>query len=267
MDQPSPLLVLLADELRRARTAAGMTQDAVAREISYSASLVAAVEQARRVPRPEFTRRCDELLKTDGLLTRIREKMRHEPLLDWFREWARIEEEATLLRWYEPLVVPGLLQTEAYARALHEGASPLTGEEMEQQVAARMERQRVLHRDKPPRLVAALDEYVLRRAVGGPAVMRAQLEHLVEMGRPHHVFLHVVPAGAGAYRGLNGPLVLASAPDAEDVAYLDNQIHGHVVEDPAHVQSIQQTWESVLADALPHRQSIDLIAEAARTWS
>ncbi|MFC6016819.1 Scr1 family TA system antitoxin-like transcriptional regulator [Plantactinospora solaniradicis] len=262
-----PTLELFAEELRLSRTAAGMSQDALGAEISFSASLVAGVEQCRRIPQPEFTARCDSVLKTGGRLERIRLKLGRDVVLPWFREWVLIEREATMLRSYEPLVVPGLLQTEEYARMLHEGASPLIGEQMEQQVVARMERQAVLSRESPPVFVAVLDEHILHRPVGGPEVMAAQLRHLVEVGRRPRVHLQVVPTNAGAYPGLNGAFVLATPPEGDDAAYLDDQLQGHVVQRPADITLLQQIWETVRTRALPHEQSVRMIEEAAVAWS
>ncbi|MGW0436226.1 helix-turn-helix domain-containing protein [Micromonospora sp. NPDC003197] len=262
-----PLLDLLAGELRRARTARGLTQVALGEEISYSGSLVAMVEQSRRIPKLDFTERCDRVLKTDGLLGRIHHVLLSDTLLPWFREWVAIEREAVALRSYEPLVVPGLLQTEAYARALLTGASRFSQEEMESQVIARLERQVVLSPEKPPLLVAVFDEYVLRRPVGGPAVMREQLLHLVEVGTRHHVHLHVVPVSVGAYVGLNGAFVIASPGEGDDVAYLDNQLKGHIVQNPADLLTLRNTWEAVRAEALSHGQTIEVIREAVRAWT
>ncbi|MEV1287582.1 helix-turn-helix transcriptional regulator [Micromonospora sp. NPDC049679] len=265
MGQPTTLH-LFADELRRARAAAGMSQDALSHQINYSASLVAKIELSERRPGRDFAQRCDAALDTGGLLSRIHDTL-SDTVLPWFREWLAIEREATTLRSYEPLVVPGLLQTEGYARALLDGASRFTEDEIEPQVAARMERQAVLTRDHPPQLVVVLDEYVLRRPVGGPAVMADQLRHLAEVGRRCRVHLHVVPAGVGAYAGLNGAFVVATPPDGDDVAYLDNQLQGQVVDRAADVLSVRQTWESVRAEALSHGQTMDLITEATRTWT
>jgi transcriptional regulator with XRE-family HTH domain len=262
-----PTLELFAEELRLSRTAAGMSQDALGAEISFSASLVAGVEQCRRIPQPEFTARCDSVLKTGGRLERIRLKLGRDVVLPWFREWILIEREATMLCSYEALVVPGLLQTEGYARSLLEGASRFTEDEIEQQVASRLERQVVLDRNPPPLFVAVLDEYILRRPVGGLEVMTAQLRHLVEVGRRPRVHLHVVPAGAGAYPGLNGAFVLATPSEGDDLAYLDNQLQGHIVQRQADVLSLRETWESVRARALPHERSIELITEATQAWS
>ena len=262
-----PTQALFAGELRRARTALGLSQEALGQQINYSASLVAMVEQCRRMPRADFAERCDEVLGTGGLLGRIREVMLQEALLPWFREWVAIEQEATTLYSYQPLVVPGLLQTEQYARALLKGAGRFTDDQIDRQVAARLERQHVLTRDEPPQFVSVLDEFVLRRPVGGPKVMREQLRHLIEVGRRPLTHLHVVPSGAGAYVGLNGAFVIATCQNGDEVAYLDNQLKGHIVGRAVDVLSLRQTWEAVRAEALPHRQSLDLIAKVAEEWT
>ncbi|TDC30736.1 helix-turn-helix transcriptional regulator [Micromonospora sp. KC213] len=262
-----PIMELFAGELRRLRSDAGLSQEALAERVNYSASLVAAVEQCRRAPREEFARRCDDVLAGGGLLVRIREAVLRESLMPWFREWVAIEQEATALRSFQPLVVPGLLQTEAYARALYEGAAQFVGEVLEQQLAARLARQAVLDRPAPPQLVVVLDQAVLDRPVGGPKVMGEQLRHLVEVGRRIRVHLHLVPREAGAYPGLNGAFVLATPPDGDDLGYLDNQMHGTIVERTADVNSLRQIWESVRAEAMPHGATLAAISKAAEQWT
>jgi hypothetical protein len=188
-------------------------------------------------------------------------------MLSWFRQWALTEREAVALRSYQWSVIPGLLQTEAYARALLTGAGQLTGELVEQQVAARLSRQELLTRDDPPQFIAVLDEHVLRRPVGGPGVMREQLQHLLKICAEHpRVRIQVVPTGTGAYAGLNGPFVIATLPDGGDVAYLDDQLQGRFVDRVDDVATIRQLWESVRCEALPYQQSLELIAEVAETW-
>lgn len=263
---PSPMQALFAGELRRARDAKGLTQQALGDAIQYSGSMVALVEQGRRVPGRDFTRRCDEALPTDGLLERIRTKIKEESLLPWFREWAGFEQEAVGLRNYENNFVPGLLQAEEYARALHLGGSPLSAEEIDEQVAARMERQAVLTRERPPQFVAVMDDHVLRRPIGGPKVMHGQLVRLVEMGELPHVSLHVIPSDVGMHAGLDGAFAIATLPDGEDVAYLDHQLKGHVIQCPTEVLALRQRWEAVRAEALPHRQTMEVIMEAAKSW-
>jgi transcriptional regulator with XRE-family HTH domain len=117
-------LALFSEELRRARSAAGLTQDQLAERVGYSPSLVAHVETGSRAPSLDFARRGDEALGTGGLLARLQPFVRSEAYPAWFRDWVEIEREAVSLRWFEPLLIPGLLQTEEYARAVLAAAHP-----------------------------------------------------------------------------------------------------------------------------------------------
>ncbi|WP_422734811.1 Scr1 family TA system antitoxin-like transcriptional regulator [Micromonospora sp. WMMD558] len=110
-----------AEELRLARAVSGMSQTALAEALSYSGALVAKVETCERRPSLDFARRCDTVFGADGRFERIQKRISRETVVPWFRDWAGIEQEATALRSFEPLYVPGLLQTEAYARAIHAG--------------------------------------------------------------------------------------------------------------------------------------------------
>ncbi|MGA5298748.1 helix-turn-helix domain-containing protein [Nucisporomicrobium flavum] len=261
------VLELFAGELRRLRCGAGLSQEALAEKISYSASLVAAVEQCRRPPRMDFAQKCDEALGGGGLLLRIREATVRESLLPWFREWAAIERDARALRSFQPLVLPGLFQTPEYAHALCATGSPLQAGQVEQIVASRIERQQVLDRTPPPLIVAVLDQTVLERPIGGPSTMRAQLLRLIELaGRPT-IHIHVVPRTVGGYTGLSGPFVLASPFEGRDTAYLDNQIKGTVVDAAEEVAVLQEAWEAVRAEALPRQQTLALISEVADRWT
>jgi transcriptional regulator with XRE-family HTH domain len=187
--------------------------------------------------------------------------------LAWFRPWEVIEREAHSLRSYQPLVLPGLLQTERYARALFTSAGQLTSDEVERRVAARMSRQSVLAKDGPPWLTSVVDEGILRRCVGSPEVMREQLESLAGTECLPHVRVHVVPLSAGAYAGLSGPFVIASSADNRTAGYLDTQLHGQVASEPSELVALMAAWENVRGMALSHEQSIQLIREVAGTWS
>jgi transcriptional regulator with XRE-family HTH domain len=262
-----PMAELFAGELRRLRVAAGLSQEALAGQIKYSASLVAAVEQCRRPPQRDFTEQCDTALRADGLLLRIREAIMQESLMPWFREWVAIEQDATALRSFEALVVPGLLQTEGYARAVLGEGGRLAGDEVEQGVGARLARQAILDRPNPPLLVAVLDYTVLERPIGGPKVMQEQLLHLVEMAHRPKIHLYVVPRSVGAYAGLSGTFVIATSPGGDEIAWIDHQVKGTIVERPGDVLTLRETWESLRAEAMPHRQSVTTISEAAKTWT
>lgn len=261
-------LDFFASELRHARAAAGLSQDQLGHAIAYSASLVAMVETAKRTPSVDFARRCDSALGTDGLLGRIlTDLVGRELAPEWFRPWISLEREATALRSYQPLLVQGLLQTPAYMRAVLRSGAALTEDELDQQLTARIKRQEILTRANPPMVIAILDEGVLRRPVGGPKVIREQLLHLVDLAAGTTVLLQVVPAGTGMHPGLNGPFVIASFDGAGEIAYLDNQLRGQVVDNPDDVSAVKRSWESLRGEALTRRQSTDLILEVAQTWT
>lgn len=266
--KPSPMLEHFAEELRVARTAADMSQASLAAAVNYSAALIGKIEQCERRPGPDLANRCDTALGTGGLLARIQRRLHHDGVIDWFQEWAVIEAEATVLRGFEPLYVPGLLQTESYARAVLTGSGLLSKSDVEQQVATRLSRQEILAREEPPLFTAVLDEFALHRRIGGPAVMREQLGHLLTMGKAlPRLRIHVVPRTAGAYAGLDGPFVIATPPVGEDLVYAEGPIHAETFDRPEDVKAAIQVWESIRGEALSHQQSLALIAEVAETWS
>lgn len=184
----------------------------------------------------------------------------------WFRPWAENEREATALRSFETTIVPGLLQTSDYARVLFKSGAMLTDDEADQRVELRLDRQTLFARADPPMFTTVLDEIALRRPVGGPAVMREQLLHLVAMAERPRVRMHVVPLTVGAYPGLAGPFILATLPSGQGLGYLDNHLEGQVAEKIDDLATLQRVWESIRSEALPHQQSVELIREVAETW-
>ncbi|MFF5220786.1 Scr1 family TA system antitoxin-like transcriptional regulator [Micromonospora sp. NPDC000212] len=256
-----------AEELRLARSTGGLSQAALAEALSYSGALVAKVETCERRPSLDFARRCDAVLGADGRFERIQRRISRETVVPWVRDWTGVEAEATALRWYEPLYVPGLLQTEEYARAVLVGAGLFGADEIEQQVTTRLDRQALLTRGRPPLLTAVIDEYTLRRGIGGSEVMREQLQHLVKVGSTlPRVRIQVVPLSAGAYPGLDGPFVIATSPAGEEVVYLEGQRHGQVIDRTEYLREIVEIWESIRGETLSQQQSLDLMMEVAETW-
>lgn len=264
----SPMLELFAEELKIARAEADLSQAQLADAINYSSATVAKIEIHDRRPSLDFARRCDKVLATGGRFERIQRKLSRETFVAWFREWAEIEQEADALRSFQPLFVPGLLQTEAYARAVLAGSGLLRAEALEQQVAARLDRQEILTRDRSPLLTVVVDVSVLRRPVAEPVVMREQLLHLAKIGAAlPRVRIHVVPDAAGAYAGLNGPFVIATPPTGEDIVYIEGQLNGQTFDRAEDVKLTSQVWESIRGEALSHQQSLELISEVAETWT
>jgi transcriptional regulator with XRE-family HTH domain len=256
-------LALFAAELAAARTAAGLSQAELAGRIHYSESLVAMVEGRRRAPRPDFAQRCDEAFGLPGTFARLQQHARTAPLPAWFRPYAEIEATATQLRSWQPMVVDGLLQTSDYARALLSTRPNSAAEEIEALVAARMERQAVLARDKPPMIWVMMDEVVLQREVGGTKVMREQLLHLAEMSERPNIVLEIVPLSAGAHTGLLGAFAIAEFDDVTRAGYLDTASEGYVVDSRAAVADLMLVFDTLRSEALTRTGSRDLIGKWA----
>jgi transcriptional regulator with XRE-family HTH domain len=262
LDAASSVLAFFGAELRRLRTAAGMSQEELGQQISYSGSLVGMVETARRAPTRDFAERCDAALETGGALARLWPLVSQESLPRWFRPFAEVERTATSIRSWEPLVLPGLLQTEDYARALITAWQPGDGREaVQQQVTSRMERQQLLDRDDPPLLWMIIGEAALRNPVGGPAVLREQLARLLKREAEHpKIIVQVVPLDAGAHPGLEGPLVLVTRRGEPDMAYLEVQGRGQLVESSDEVARYGLLYDLLRAVALPPDASREMIA-------
>lgn len=190
---------------------------------------------------------------------------RREPV--WFRPWVDIEREAVALRAFQLAWVPGLLQTEGYARATFRGQA-LAPDEVGELVAARIARQAILNRDRAPLLVAVLDEQVIRRpAAGDRALMAAQLAHLITCAELPNVQIHVVPRDTATYPGLDGPFTLADLPDGTRVAHVDGQARAQIVEQTSDIATLEHRWERIRGEALPRGRSLELLREAARAWT
>jgi transcriptional regulator with XRE-family HTH domain len=259
----------LVAELRRARLRRGWSQEELAKAINYSASLVSAVEKCQQPPTAKYLELVDKALDTGGLFARMLDELvsldQPQP---WLWGWRTIEEQAKALRWYEPLYVPGMLQTEDYARAVFEAGGLLDPNEVENRLVARAKRQEILYREHPPYLVAVLDEGAIRRPVGGEQVMREQLLYLAKLGEQHpRVCIHVVPQSAGEYPGLGGGFIIATLPDDSELAFQESQIRGQGLEQAADLLRLQRVWEASLGCALPVQESTELIREVAEKWT
>ncbi|MCT2594175.1 helix-turn-helix domain-containing protein [Streptomyces sp. N2-109] len=177
-----------------------------------------------------------------------------------------MESEAERILDFESTLVPGLLQTESYTRALIAGGGVVSEPKaIEARVRLRMERKRVFDADAPPQYVAVIDESALHRRIGTPEVMAEQLQYLVEMSRPPHVSVHVVPAEAGAYPGLDGPFCVLSYPHdvGLDMVLLDHRFDGLWLEDADQVRRYKLLFEHLRALALSSPQTKALLQRLA----
>ncbi|MEO3776786.1 helix-turn-helix transcriptional regulator [Micromonospora sp. B11E3] len=245
--------------LKAARAGAEVSQEGLATLIRWSPSTVAAIETGRRRPTMEFAIAADEALGTGGLLAGLLEEPERRAGPPWFESWPGHEQRAVRLRNFEPCLVPGLLQTEEYARAIISAGGLYRGDQLDQLVSVRMGRQRLLHRDDPPECVFVIDESALRRPVGGPAAMDRQLGRLLEVVELPHVQLHVLPLSVGAHASMGGGFVLAELPEGDRLLCLDNGARGQIADYPEWIALVQRKWELLLGEALSQSASIDLI--------
>jgi transcriptional regulator with XRE-family HTH domain len=260
-------LALFAAELAAVRAAAGLSQADLAAKINYSDSLIAMIERQRRVPSLDFAKRCDAELGTPGTFERLQQNARTAPLPAWFRPWADVEATATQLRMFEHAIIPGLFQTEDYARAVLAVQPNVTADELDEIVTARMDRQAVLSRTPPPLLWAVIDEFAMHRLIGGAKVMSEQLMLLAHLSEQPNVTIQVIPAGSGAHCGLSGALAVGDIDGAAGAAYLETVMDGYISESPSVVAGVILAFDTLRSEALPRGASRDLIMKWAEDYA
>lgn len=271
-------LSLFADELKAHRDALRWTQADLAARISFSESLIAQVETCRRTPSKDLAKALDRVFATPGFTEdtpdfagrtgtfgRLAARLRNLPFPASFRSFAPYEAEAVALHVFEHSLVPGLLQTEAYARAVLATRPNTTEEEIGNLIAGRLARQSVLSRRDPPApiLWALIDEGVLYRPVAPPEVMYGQLMHLAEVpGRPN-ITVQVVPYSAGGHTGLLGACTIAELDGSAGIVNVEDIADGRVTDDAATVSQVTLRFNSLRSEALPKGPSRELIARVA----
>ncbi|MGW3626002.1 helix-turn-helix domain-containing protein [Streptomyces sp. NPDC000880] len=242
-----------------------LTQQALADAIGYSLEQVASVEQGRRPAKETFTEAAERVLDAGGALRVLQEDVDRAKLPAFFRDFALLEAEAVSRFSYDQLLIPGLLQTEAYARALVETHfPPLDEETVEQRVTARMARQSLLTRKNPCIVfVFILEEVALHRMVGGTAVMKNQLARMLECSRMRNVEVQVMPTQQAAHSGLSGPMVLLETIERQQFVSIESQ---GIVSVRSHRDEVSEFWLQygmLRSQALNTEESARLIARAA----
>lgn len=250
--------------LRRLRLAAGVTQEDLATFAGYSNSLVAGVEHGTRMPSAGFIMRADECVRAGGLLSDAAVHLSRRRFLSWGQEYAEAERRARGLMSFGTHILDELLQTEGYARAVLSARCPvLDEEEIDAAMAARKERQALLTRQPVCALGFVVEEWVLRRAIGGADVMRGQLEHLVEVSALRNVTVQVMPASDDLHAGVDGPLTLLEMPEHTWLAYIEAHSTGQMIDDPHRVSALKERMSMIRSQALTPRDSHDFIRQLA----
>ncbi|MGW7461588.1 helix-turn-helix domain-containing protein [Streptomyces sp. NPDC054797] len=256
LDPSASPLDYYAYELRRLREAAGLKLGQLGDIIYCTGSLVGMIEHTKRVPTRDFSERVDAALGTDGHFSRLVGLVLRSVLPSWFQAYAEMEARATFISTYQAQVVPGLLQTEAYARAVLATGLP---ERLDEVVAARMERHRILRREVSPMVWVVLDEGVLHRPIGGRGVMHGQLAHLLSFDDNRWVQIQVLPYAAGEHAGLIGSFnSLRFAKDPE-IVYTEDLMSGHMTANPDAVREAALRYAHLQAAALSVEDSAALI--------
>ncbi|QNP63413.1 helix-turn-helix domain-containing protein [Streptomyces genisteinicus] len=252
--------------LKAQRDAAGLTQQELADAAIMTRSHIAHIEAGRRIPSKEDARRLDRALNTGNVLSSFLPQ-EDVAVADYFEAARQLEQQATVIREFALSYVPGILQTEAYARAvLQVSFPPRSEEECDRLVVTRLKRADILEDPVTPVVSVLLDESVLRRPIGGPAVMAEQIDHLLHLVESTRIRVHVLPFGLGAHSLLLGMLTLMWFEDQPPAAYSEGTFMGKLYDSPSLVQRLQGTYDQALGDALPRRESAALMTAIAEDY-
>ncbi|MFC9129809.1 Scr1 family TA system antitoxin-like transcriptional regulator [Streptomyces sp. NPDC057099] len=257
LDPTASPLDYFGSELRRYRESAGLSQKDLGDCIFCTGSLVGQIETAHKVPTREFAERADAALMTDGSFSRLVGLVLRSQLPVWFQAYAEMEAKATYISTYQSQLVYGLLQTPEYARALLATGMP---DNLDDLVAARMERQRILKGKQPPLTLVVLDEAALHRPIGSHEIMRNQLAHLLSFRDQRWVNIQVLPFTAGEHASLVGSFNALRFDDDPEIVYTEDMISGHMTANPDTVREAARRYASLQAAALSVRDSAALIA-------
>ncbi|QPP06207.1 helix-turn-helix domain-containing protein [Streptomyces bathyalis] len=261
-DAVDPLLRAIGRQIKFLRERAGLTQAELGERIGYGVDLVSSVERGRRAPKPQFIDGAERVLDAGGLLRAVQDDLDRARYPARFREFATLEADAVEIHTYSNHVIPGLLQTDGYARAIYTMRRPaLTEEKIEQQVEARLSRHAALDRQPPPVLSFVIEEVVLRRPLGGMPVLREQLRHLLRVGQLRHVEIQVMPTHREEHAGLVGAMTLLEPADQPRVAYTESQGRSTWFTEHCDVRIIDARYGIIRAQALTPRESLEFIEQ------
>jgi transcriptional regulator with XRE-family HTH domain len=254
------VLCVFGRQLKLFRERAGMDRVKFGSRTGYSASTIASFEQGRRIPPPKFIDVADEVLGAGGVLSAGKEEVARAQYPAFFRDAAKLEAQAVEIQVYATQAVPGLLQTEEYARAVFAMWRPLLDEAViEQRLVARLARQEIFARRPAPHLSFVIEEAVLLRPLGGESVWRGQMEQLMLIGEKRSVQLQVMPFSRQEHAGLSGPFTLMEMKDGRRIGYAEVQGDSRVHTERQKVRELEQTYGTLRAQALTPTESLALI--------
>lgn len=257
---PTTFAVFFGQELRRYRTAAGLTLDQLGKKINYTLQFISLVEQAKRSCPRDLAERADNELDARGALLNLWAVASEEAHPLWFQPFVRAEAEAQEISEWQPLVISGLLQTREYATdVIRAGRPEATDEEIQHDVDARMSRRDLFDADTPPRYWLVLGEAALRTVVGSRALMAEQLAAVLKAAERPRITIQVMPFAAGSHAVQGGTLVVLDGP--HKVAFCDGHASGRLITDAEEVAECAHAMRLLQSTALSVRDSLDLIRD------
>ncbi|MGW8887850.1 helix-turn-helix domain-containing protein [Streptomyces sp. NPDC055749] len=261
--ESSDSLKAFGEVVKAFRKRAGLTQEEFAPLVCYSVPTIASIEQGRRFPPADFVDRAEVVLDAFGAIRGAARHLSRRPgLASWFRQWAKLEAEAVSLYTYECRLVPGLLQTEAYARTLFVNQLPPLGDtQVEEQMAARLDRQRLLRERPNTPYSFIVEEHVFRRLMGGREVTRELIGHVLELAQLRNIEVQVMPLESTGHAGLAGPMQLCETPENRWLAYCEGQKSGQLIGDSKVVSTLQMRYARMRSQALSLEDSLGLLRQ------
>jgi transcriptional regulator with XRE-family HTH domain len=259
-DDSGAVMKAVGRQIKLWREAAGLRRIEFGAAIGYGEEMVSSVERGRRVPKPEFLDKADEVLGAGGKLAAMKGDVAEARYPKKVRDLAKLEGEAVELGAYGNHNMHGLLQTEEYARALFDMRRPSYSEdEIDRQVAARMARRAVFERRPAPTLTFVQEEVTLQRPIGGRMVLRRQLQRVLEVGQLRNVEIQVMPTDREDHAGMGGELGVLKLGDGVAVGYSEAQLTSRVISNPKEVQILELRYGIIRAQALTPRESLAFI--------
>jgi transcriptional regulator with XRE-family HTH domain len=256
-------------ELRAEREAAGLSQQQLAEALGCTHQWIGKVERGESAPSDEFSTDLETYFKAGGRYNRLRKEIkdahRNQVLLPGFPDYIELEKRSVRMRYFSAQLIPGLLQTEGYTRGvISAGQAPAALEEM---VSSRLDRQTLLSQENPLSAWFVIDESALRRPVGGPEVMRRQLEWLLKVAELSNVRLWIFPFSSVTYAAFDGSFLILSLHDGGEVLYTEGPGLSHVIDDPDTVADSALRFDLVMGEALRSNDSLTLIRRALEDFS
>ncbi|MGW6455300.1 helix-turn-helix domain-containing protein [Streptomyces sp. NPDC055078] len=270
LDPESSPQAAFGARLRSSREARGWKQEDLSAHMGISSGHISGVETARKMPSLRFAKAADLVFGTAGTVATFERQwreMHHGSLLEGFPEYVGYEARAVEIRLYEIGIIPGLLQTREYAEVLADsaiGRGAITPEQAAERVSLLAERQAALVRPRPPMMLVVMDESCIRRPIGGPEVMGAQLDRLVEVAALPNTMIQIAPFDMGERRPFNLPVNLLTLSDRSLVSYAESQTQGHFDRESGSVIPLLTAYHQLQAEALSQAASVAMINEVRK---